>query len=701
MNGLHPGIRRADNSPMGVPSMARERMRGPGDDSGFTLVEAVVALFVLGIVFTAMAAAAMGSLRASMSSRAEQQAIDFATEALEQARQADYYSLGHDATDIAADTTNVTSCSSTWCFNPGDGPEQLIIAAGGSVNPHTTVVSSTVNNGVDFAVSTYVTKPAGSTADYKRVTVVTRWNVGSLQRERRSSSIVTATSRGLPIPLFTFKTAVNAQTVNLGSDAVFKIEMTNQGALDTWNLAPDTGTWTFWRDNGDNVLCRVVADCATGVVEDQPLVDGDDAGGVVDTGRLDPTTSMVIWAVRAAASNGVLGEYWTSITARAISTEHQGVPAGVGVQTLALYTKVTNVLNTQPPVVVAPTPVAPSPPRTLSLTVGDGQLTANWLVPDQPGTAAISDYKVEYKRSSDLSWITESTTSTALTATLGSLTNGTRYDVRVAAVSSAGTSAYTSTFATPTVATSYEAPSICAATFPSTLPTADPSGSKAYVLHNRSSINGSWPGAGAPLPSSTAEQGVPLNLTNDNKTEFGAGTTLPVYSSDISADQGRVIIGGGSFTSANTATTQFVDWRTSEPGKQYSGQALLTFWVAPASGASGTGFNLAAQLYRSTALDTTMDVTNTDDLVKTGSPKRSQPVSLTSATWCAGPADWQKVAIQLPIDMRNPLGPAEFLGVRLWNAAGGSYSTRVRIAYDVAYDVQGRGFPATLTLPEM
>ena len=72
---------------MGLPRTTRSRV-GAKDDSGFTLVEAVVALFVLGIVFTAMAIASMGSIRASMNSRAEQQAIDFATEALEQARQA-------------------------------------------------------------------------------------------------------------------------------------------------------------------------------------------------------------------------------------------------------------------------------------------------------------------------------------------------------------------------------------------------------------------------------------------------------------------------------------------------------------------------------------------------------------------------------------------------------------------------------------
>ena len=46
--------------------------RTASNDAGFTLVEAVVALFVLGIVFTALAAASMGSSRASLNSRAEQ-----------------------------------------------------------------------------------------------------------------------------------------------------------------------------------------------------------------------------------------------------------------------------------------------------------------------------------------------------------------------------------------------------------------------------------------------------------------------------------------------------------------------------------------------------------------------------------------------------------------------------------------------------
>jgi type II secretory pathway pseudopilin PulG len=688
---------------MGLPRTTRSRGRA-SDDSGFTLVEAVVALFVLGIIFTALAMAAMGSIRASMSSRAEQQAIDFATEALEQARQADYYSLGHDATDVAADSTRVTACgTSSWCFNPGDGAETLVTMVGGTINPHTTVVSSNVNNGVNFSVSTYVTKPAGTSADYKRVTVVTRWTVAGKARERVTSSIVTATTRGLPIPLFTFKTASNSQTVNPGAATVFKIEMTNQGAPDRWDLSTNNGTWTLWRDNGDSILCMDLAECGTGVTLDTQLTDGDDPGTVVDTGRLDPTSSLVIWAVRDGASNSAVGDIWTNLTATAVSVDHEGIAAGVGVKTIALLSRVTATTVTQSPGPVTPTPVAPSVPLSLAVTIGDGQLDANWLTPEQPGTASLSDYKIEYRRAIDLPWITESDISTALTRTITGLTNGTLYDIRVAAVSSAGVSAWATAQGTPTSATTYAAPSICAATNPSLLPVAasDSGYTKiSYTLHNRSTKNANWPGTGAPLASSTATQGVPLTLATDTP-QFGAGTTLPVYSSDISTlDTGRVLVSGGSFTTASTATTQFVDWRTLVPGKQYSGTALLTFWIAPASGSTGTGYNVTAQLYKSTDADIVMDANNLADFQKTGSDKTSRAVSVTSASWCGGSDDWQRVAISFPLEMKNAIAGTESLGVRLWNAAGGSYSSRVRIAYDVTDDTSGRGFPATLTLPE-
>ncbi len=171
---------------MGLPNAVRERAHAR-EESGFTLVEAVVSLFVLGIIFTALAAAAMGSIRASMNSRAEQQAIDFATQALEKARQAEYYGLAHDSTDVVADSA-VDPCGATWCYD-ADGPggsatEELVIQPGGSVNPHIETITSDVNNGTNFTVATYVTRPLSSGADVKRVTVVTRWNIGGKQRER-------------------------------------------------------------------------------------------------------------------------------------------------------------------------------------------------------------------------------------------------------------------------------------------------------------------------------------------------------------------------------------------------------------------------------------------------------------------------------------------------------------------------------------
>ena len=58
---LHPAHCGADNTRMGRSPISRARRRDD-DESGFTLVEAVVALFVLGIIFTALAAASMGSL---------------------------------------------------------------------------------------------------------------------------------------------------------------------------------------------------------------------------------------------------------------------------------------------------------------------------------------------------------------------------------------------------------------------------------------------------------------------------------------------------------------------------------------------------------------------------------------------------------------------------------------------------------------
>ena len=118
---------------MGRPQLLPARRDRCAADDGFTLVEAIVALMVLGIIFSALATAAIGAVRASWASRIEQQGVDFATQALEKARDLDYGVLAHVAGDLGSDP-RVTTCGSNKCFDAGSGtPEVLLVSASGGV----------------------------------------------------------------------------------------------------------------------------------------------------------------------------------------------------------------------------------------------------------------------------------------------------------------------------------------------------------------------------------------------------------------------------------------------------------------------------------------------------------------------------------------------------------------------------------------
>jgi hypothetical protein len=570
-----------------------------------------------------------------------------------------------------------------------------VIIPGGTMNPHVQIVSSELNNGTNFTVATYVTRPSSNGADVKRVTVVTRWNIGAKPRERVTSSLVTATTRGLPIPLFAFETAVNTQPVNprvptatTNPLVAFKIEMTNQGAPDRWDLTTDNGTWTFWRDNGDNILCLVATTCGDGVLPDTQMLDSDDPGTTVDTGRLDPTSSIVFWAVREVPET-TLGEYWSTLTATAVSLSHGGVDADAGTKSISLRTIVTDEPVTGLPGGGAPTATVPTAPRDLTLTVGTGQLVATWLAPQDEGSSAIVDYALEYRPVGAATWIGETDVSVNLSGVVTGLTNGITYEFRVAASNADGVGPFSGIVqGTPEGVTPYVAPAFCAPN-PAIPPTPQYDNGYTlwnYALHNRSVANPAWPGDGQPPPTRTDTQGVPLNMIKDFPA-LGVGTALPVYSADIASDPGRVILPGGNVLSPNVDTSRFVDWRADTVGRQYRGTAVLTVWVAPATG-SVPGYSLTAQLYRSTATDTVMDNGNLKGMsVAGGSP--SNPVTVSAPAWCG--TAWQQVSFALPIDMNKTLSATESLGVRLWNSGGGP----VRIAYDVKGD-----FPAYLTLPE-
>ncbi len=95
-----------------------------------------------------------------------------------------------------------------------------------------------------------------------------------------------------------------------------------------------------------------------------------------------------------------------------------------------------------------PQPGAPGQVTNLSLTAGDEQLSATWDVP----SGTITGYDVEYKESSTSSWTDAGHTGTSASHSIGSLTNGTGYDVRVRAKNSSGNGAWSDTASATPVA---------------------------------------------------------------------------------------------------------------------------------------------------------------------------------------------------------------------------------------------------------
>lgn len=100
---------------------------------------------------------------------------------------------------------------------------------------------------------------------------------------------------------------------------------------------------------------------------------------------------------------------------------------------------------------LGPSSTAAGAPTSVTGTAGNGQVTLSWTAPASNGGAAITDYVEQYSSNGGATWTTFSAAaSTATSATITGLTNGTAYVFRVAAVNAVGTGAYSTASASVT-----------------------------------------------------------------------------------------------------------------------------------------------------------------------------------------------------------------------------------------------------------
>lgn len=265
----------------------RAVLRRRHEADGFTLIELIVALAIATVVFSAMAAAGLAGVRASTVARQNQQSVDVLNRAVEEARARSYTSLAMVSSDLQVNDDAISTGGTPEYTVPNVGTEEVWLDDTGAINPH--VETADTVGTIEYTTRTYVTVPDGYTLDtagqpdQKRLTVVVSWQAYGQERERVISTLLTETTRGLPLPRYgVTPTSPTTQIKNPGSTLTWGFQVINRGARDTFNIAASSGTWIFRVDND----CNGVRD----VADTDELSNTDAALGNTqpDTGPLEP-----------------------------------------------------------------------------------------------------------------------------------------------------------------------------------------------------------------------------------------------------------------------------------------------------------------------------------------------------------------------------------------------------------------------------
>lgn len=328
--------------------MVLHRRQRASDDEGFSLAEVLVALMIVSGSLLGLLGSTLYAVQSTVAGRHNQQAADYANEAVEALRSLDYSALTmKDGPGIAADPL-ITGTGSSRSFDPGNGigAEVLDIRDVGEIDPHIQTVTG--NNG-DYRISRYVTIPTGTTFNaqgepaVRRLTVVVSWSEKGRTRTRTAGTMLTATRRGLPLPNYTWAYngpasvvgSTPTQAVSPGASVSFGFVLRNLGARDSWALTAPSG-WSWYRDTDQDGLW-------SGDTTSEPLLTPA-SSGLIEPGEL----AYVVAHRMAPSTTGT-----SSVSFQAASEAQPTYPAKT----------VTGSMTVTTTVVTAPTPTAtPTPP---------------------------------------------------------------------------------------------------------------------------------------------------------------------------------------------------------------------------------------------------------------------------------------------------------------------------------------------------
>ena len=327
-------------------------------EQGFTLVEAIVALLVIAVAFTAMAMALISGVRGGVVARENQQAGDLLNQTLEKARALPYSSLAMQTSDLASALDPIgAAVAACGCYNPkADSAtgaiETLVTAPGGGVSPHAVIVPE---NHLSYLVRTYVTKVSDATAtDLRRVTVVASWTDHGSTHTRMVSSLVQSGESGLPLPNYTFNPMSQpASCANPGATIAYAFGIYNSGARDSWNITanPSSPAFAYYLDSNGNGSYDPATDTTQLTTVD----------GVPNTGPIE-TDAPPFRFFAVATAPATTGTYQVTFTATsaAVPTSSKSINTATTVTTGACIMPTPSPTGTVSP---SPTPT-PTPTAT-------------------------------------------------------------------------------------------------------------------------------------------------------------------------------------------------------------------------------------------------------------------------------------------------------------------------------------------------